>query len=320
MRKFLYLSPILFFCTPLPETVGRLQDVYLFSDYADLIKEPISAILGEEVLTPQPEKIFHLRYRPLSQFLNFSKFHTVLLVGTISDTLLEKFLGQNKAVVERDTYAFFLVQPEPERPEPKPHLFLFVAKDREGLKSGLMKYKERIRYSLEDRLSRLIHSLTYSRGENEKIATRLKEKYGFSIKVPKGFYLQEKYGAGNFIYLFAHYPDRSLFFYWAEQEREITPNEIILLRDSLTALYYDGDYVARKYTTYTQAKFLNRPAIKLQGVWQNDKEVIGGPFVSYAFNFQGRFYLIDGTLFNPGKKKLKNLLQLSVILSTFQVD
>jgi hypothetical protein len=313
---FFILSLLFFSCTPLPEVIGRLFDVYVLTNYPEAIKDTLSSLLEEEILTPQPEKMFRLRFRPLSQISVYSQFPNLFLVGTISDTILRDLIGLKREVVERETFAFFITKLEIKKSGSPSQFFIFVAKDREDLARGLRRYKERIRYSLENHLSERIYHLTYSQGENLKAKERIK-KYPFSLKIPKGFQISEKYVSGNFIYLFAHYPDRSIFIYWRDGERELNPEAIITLRDSLTYLYYDGDYVARKYTNYQETQFGGQPAIKLQGVWQNDKEIIGGPFVAYALNYQGRFYLIDGTLYNPGKKKLPNLLQLSVILSTF---
>jgi hypothetical protein len=59
--------------------------------------------------------------------------------------------------------------------------------------------------------------------------------------------------------------------------------------------------------------------LKIRGVWQNPKLVAGGPFVSYCFNYQNRFYYLDGMVFNPGKHKLDNQNQIDVILQTFEL-
>ncbi len=296
--------------------IGRLRDIYIFTDEREIIKETLSQILEEEILTPQPERLFRLRYKSLSQISNFPQFHTILLIGTLSDTIIRQFLGKNQEIVERDTFAFFVIKPEKKKREAKSQFFIFVARDKGLLNRGLVKYRERIKHSFENHLSELIYKLTYSRGGDEKLERRL-ERYGFRLEVPKGFLLKEEYAPNNFIYLFTHYPDRSIFIYWSAGEKRLSPNELITLRDSLTYLYYGGDYVERQYTRYSETKFLGNPAIKLQGIWQNDQAGIGGPFVAYAFNDRGRFYFIDGTLYNPGKRKLNNLLQLSVILSTF---
>ncbi|MBM3315986.1 DUF4837 family protein, partial [candidate division WOR-3 bacterium] len=63
--------------------------------------------------------------------------------------------------------------------------------------------------------------------------------------------------------------------------------------------------------------FMGGPCLRLRGVWQNPGEVIGGPFVSYSFSYQGRFFMLDGTLFNPGERKLDNLFQLEAVIRTF---
>jgi hypothetical protein len=64
-------------------------------------------------------------------------------------------------------------------------------------------------------------------------------------------------------------------------------------------------------------EFLGVPGLRLRGVWQNQRQVIGGPFVLYAFNYQERFFILDGMVFNPGQKKLSSLFQVEAIIRTF---
>jgi hypothetical protein len=38
--------------------------------------------------------------------------------------------------------------------------------------------------------------------------------------------------------------------------------------------------------------------------------------VNYTFNFRGRFYMVDGLVFNPGKMKLDALTQTEAVVRT----
>jgi hypothetical protein len=66
------------------------------------------------------------------------------------------------------------------------------------------------------------------------------------------------------------------------------------------------------------ATFQGQPAVKWEGIWQNEKYVIGGPFRAFACHRDGRSYLLIGQLFAPGQSKVYVLRQLEALLGTFR--
>ncbi len=315
--KLLIFILFLFSCSPLPPTIGKLREVIIFTEYENEIRDIISKILEKKVYTPQPESYFTIRYKNLASFPLLKDFSTLFLIGTISDEFISDLIGDKIEIVKKDTFGFFRLK---ELYGKNQQIFIFVSNDKNLLKEGLKRYEKRIFYSLLEHLYHLIHLYTYSIGIDKEKIKYLKENYSFAFKVPKRYFLKEEYKKENFIYLFTHYPDRSIFIYFDNKKRELIPKKIADLRDSLTIKFYNGDYILREYTYYETTYFLNQLSLKIMGVWQNDKDIIGGPFISYAFNYKDKFYLIDGTLFYPGEKKLNNLLQLEVILKTFEVE
>ncbi|MCS7249578.1 MAG: DUF4837 family protein [candidate division WOR-3 bacterium] len=317
MRKILISILLLFSCSPLPPTIGKLREVIIFTEYQNEIAEEISKILEKKVYTPQPESYFTIRYKPFSSFPLLKDFTTLFLIGTITDEFISDLVGDKIEIIKRDTFGFFRLKDLYTKNQ---QIFIFVSNNKNLLKEGLKRYEKRIFYSLLEHIYNLIHLYTYSIGIDKKKIKYLKENYRFTLKVPKKYILKEEYKDNNFIYLFTHYPDRSIFVYFDNKKRDLMPKKIADLRDSLTIKFYNGDYILREYTFAETTYFLNQVALKLIGVWQNDRDIIGGPFISYAFNYQDKFFLLDGTLFYPGEKKLNNLLQLDVILNTFEVE
>lgn len=316
MLRFFKLLPFFFFllCSPLPPTLGEFREVIVFTDYP--IEEVLEKILEKKVYTPQEEFYFKIKYKNLAAFPSLKNFSTLFLIGVLNDEFISDLLGDKIEMVKRDTFGLFRLKDLYSKNQT---ILIFVSSDKNLLPAGLKRYEKRIFNSLLEHLENLLTIYTYSQGIDEKKMEYLKKNYGFTFKIPKRYYLKEEYKKSNFIYLFTHYPDRSIFIYWEKNNRKLIPKEIADLRDSLTIMFYNGDYILREYTFAESTNFLGKSAIKITGVWQNDKEIIGGPFISYAFNYQDKFFLIDGTLFNPGEKKLSNLLQLDVILKTFLI-
>lgn len=313
--KKIYLFIPLFFCffckQVLPESVGRARDIIVVTPYKDSLEMEISFILEEVHYTPQPEKEYRVKYVPCDKFDAYSRFHTILVCLTPADSLYQVYFSSLRLL---DSFTLYRIDTLFAKDQV---ILLLLGKEVSSLKEGLRKYREKIKQIFKIRLLQRLYDYTYVEGFNREAMQHLR-KYGFNLKVPARFILIERYSSQHFVYLIAHEPDRNIFIYWEDKPREIDPGNLFYIRDSLTQIFYNGDYVERTLSVFKEWKFKNYKGYRLEGVWQNEKFTIGGPFVSYVFNTDNRFYFIDAIVFEPGKKKLSFLNQMEVILLTFQ--
>jgi hypothetical protein len=151
----------------------------------------------------------------------------------------------------------------------------------------------------------------------EDTARYLERKYGWSITAPDQFEVTED--AENRIILFRTVePARMILVHWIENfEGELNAEGSIALRDKLGWTVYDEDYVERDMTEATETTFLGREAIKMVGVWQNEKHMNGGPFRAFCFLEGDRLYLVDVLVYAPGLDKIPYLRELEAIALTF---
>jgi len=287
------LYAVLSCTTNLPTTLGRPRKLVLLTNYKSLIQDEIALILEQNIYTVQPEPEFVIRYEPLITADAFIKFHLIFFVGTIDEEPIASLVSKNKDKIEKDTFGLFSFN-EPWAKGQK--VMVFVAKNRDLLETGLIKYSARIRKTFQDYLLEYMKKITFERGYDQKQTKWLFDKFNCSVQVPNGFRIADKYENEGFLYLIAHNPDRNIFLYSDPQTQDLNPSKLIDFRDILTAKFYDSDYVYREMTKAETTLINNIWAIKLIGVWQNRKQTIGGPFVAYCFNYQERFYFIDGTL------------------------
>lgn len=294
--------------------LGRIREVTVASDWWSQVEPAVRQILQDTVFTPQPEPRFLLRVFSARQFENYRLLRTVFLIGTGEDTVIRVVLGAKLDSLPETGYGLFRI---PNAWADNQQLVIFAARHESLLVRGLEAYALRIRSTFWDIALRNVERAVYFRGRDQKKVDALTERYGFTLDVPREWYLKEDYADSGFIYLFAHYPDRSVFVFWHDSVRALLPELLVSLRETLAARYYDGDRVERNYVRAETIAFLGQPAVRLQGVWQNDKGAMGGPFVSYCFNHEGRFFLVDGQVFLPGKPKLDQLLQVEVIVRSF---
>lgn len=294
--------------------LGSIREVTVASDRWGSVEPVVREILQRRVPTPQPEPEFKLRVFTLDRFKTYSLFRTVFVIGTAQDAPIREILGDKLDSLPGGDYGMFKI---PNAWAGGQELVVFVGRGENLLVPGLRAYADRIRNTFQEIVLNHTARAIYHRGRNSRAEDSLSDRYSFTLDIPKSWYLKQEHADSGFIYLFGHYPDRGIFVYWENAERHLIPNSLPALRDGLTRMYYDGDFIEDSLVRADTIEFLAGPALRLHGIWQNEKETIGGPFVSYSFNHEGRFFMIDGLVYNPGKKKLDQVFQIEAIIRTF---
>jgi hypothetical protein len=94
--------------------------------------------------------------------------------------------------------------------------------------------------------------------------------------------------------------------------------EWLALRDSLLFAERNGDRVLAERAGAGPGDFQGEPCVLLEGIWQNERYLMGGPFRSYGLLRGKRYYLIDLSVYHPPAGKLPALRQLMAIATTFE--
>lgn len=148
-------------------------------------------------------------------------------------------------------------------------------------------------------------------------ARYLMREYGWSILAPNQFEVTED-ATNNIILLRAVEPARMILVHWIDDfQGELNAEGCVALRDKLAWTVYDQDYIEADMTETVESSFQGRKAIKIVGVWQNEKHMNGGPFRTYCFIDEGRFYLLDVLVYAPGIDKIPYMRELEAIALTF---
>jgi hypothetical protein len=298
---------------PMERLIGPLREVTVISAQWDEVEGTVRSILQEMVSTPQPEPEFKVRVGTAGRFDTYSKFRILFIIGTSRDTLIRQILGPRADSLSEGDFGLLKV--------PNPWLkgqfaLIFIARDTSKLVPGLEAYAARIRQTLREIILDQMAKAVYIEGVDKNPTEKLGTKHAFTIDVPRRWFLNEDHAAADFVYLYGHVPDRNVFVYWQDTTRALMPESLSALRDLLTGRFYDGDSIDPRFLQAETIPFLAGPCVRLSGVWRNNRDVIGGPFVNYSFNFQGRFYMADGLVFNPGKPKLDALTQTEAVIRT----
>jgi len=299
--------------SPVGRLIGPLREVTVISEQWDELEATVRSILQEPVPTPQPEPEFKVRVGTAGKFDTYSRFRIILLIGTVRDTLIRQILGPRIDSLSEGDFGLLKV-PNPWFKDQ--FALIFVAREDSKLVPGLQAYAGRIRQTLRAIILDQMAKAVYIEGVQKKYTEEFGRKYSFTIDVPYRWHVDEDGSGDGFVYVYGHVPDRNVFIHWQDTTWLLAPDSLANLRDRLTGRYYQGDSIDRRFLQAETIAFLAGPCVRLYGVWKNDRDVIGGPFVNYSFNFRGRFYMVDGLVFNPGKPKLDALTQAEAVVRT----
>jgi hypothetical protein len=160
----------------------------------------------------------------------------------------------------------------------------------------------------------------YVRGPNLKQSAALREKYGWSVEVPRPWQMTEK-PSERWVHFVKTQPDRHVSIYWADwSDSSFTAEYCIRLRRDLAWQHYDEDEVDDGRTSFSWREFQGRKALEITGTWVNWKHTAGGPFRTICFldEDQQRLYVIDLVTFAPDRPKFYVMTQLDIVAETFR--
>ncbi|MCR5645339.1 MAG: DUF4837 family protein [Bacteroidales bacterium] len=258
---------------------------------------------------PQPEALYKLTHINVSGFSDMFKKHKCLLIVEINPNL-------DKPVVEtgEDLWA------APQR------VMKIVAPDRASWCQVFNEQKEayKVMYDKVER-DRIMSVLRPSNDVN--ITQKIKEKMGFDITIPSGFFISkdepdfmwirkelEKNSFGIFIYTTPY-----------KDTLQLEMPSLVSLRDRMTQKYVPGPAQGSFMTTEKEdmppvvnyiSTFPTGFAAEMRGMWCLVGDYMAGPFISYTFpdNRTGNLVTLEGYVYYPNHDKRDDLLQLQSIL------
>ncbi len=290
------------------------------------IEIPLRNALEREVFTPNREKIYELMHGQPEMLSSYIYAKNLILVGTIggsseASNLIETLLTDEamKKVSGREAYIF-----EKENPWAFAQYLMVIASPGEPNAAEIIEKNSDIIFQFFEQASyERAQWLIYSGGREKDIEDALLNKHGISIELPIGFYMKEEDSLETFVTFVRKFPFRLISIGWSDTLfKTLSLEDACRKRDSLAARYLENDSVDRERTTGRQVDFLEQKAYKIEGIWENNEKVMGGPFRTYFFNdtLQKRSYIIDMHVFAPGKKKWFFLMELEAVAASFGTE
>ena len=317
-------------CQQKPISMGTIDKIIVLTDSTlwEHIEEDTRAALEQEIFTPQPEKIFNVDLKDPSLVGRLGRFPHLLFIGTLegegaSKKILENWVRPElRAKIEADSVFIFQKQDAKARNQ---LLVVLASKDLATLKKHLQQDKNVIFNLFNDHTANVVSHNMYRVNEKKELEKQLLEKHGWSVRVQHDFFVAMDSTDARFVWLRRMIPQREFFVYWepVDDPSLLSKEWMVENRARLGLEFYDGDYIYEDETIKVVEKivdFQGRYAIRLDGVWQNEKHMTGGPFRSFGFYNEddGRLYLIDCSIVAPGEKKWPYMRQVEAMAFTFK--
>jgi len=155
-------------------------------------------------------------------------------------------------------------------------------------------------------------------GEEKDLSAQVAREYGWTLRLLDGFYAAQD-PKRDFVKFNSADPVRLILVHWVDEKVPLDAASWDPLLSDILEVYNDGDFYMPSLTRSRSVQFQGRPALRWDGIWQNEKYVIGGPFMAFAFQRGDRSYLLIGQVFAPGSEKVPILRQVDAMLHTFEL-
>lgn len=297
------------------------RTVVVFADAIDWaeIEAPLREIFEEPIETPQMEALYNLRRESPEEFEFFSQFGMLLIVGTHDRVggalgLVKTQLGLDAVrgedawlLTQRDLWAH-------------PQLVgVLNAPNRVQLASRAAVQGPAIRAVYDAFVREVVASTLVYRSQVEE-ETRVAAETGIQMRIPRRWLLRD------------YDPELARVAIWKrnpEQDRQLLVQVVPgaapaglrercqVWRNRTVSEVYDGDWIRAEGLRVEETNLAGRWGVRLRGLWENHKHVMGGPFETWCVPLpeHGQTLMIDMAVYAPGESKMEGLRELQTLAS-----
>ena len=204
-------------CAQTPPSVGKSRDIVVISSTVD------TALVSRNIqiynYVPQRERMFYFLFAADTAIHAYNKFHTIFLYGSLEDEFMDLLLSQDaKQATISDTFNLFKLHDVWARNQ---LCVVLATSESRYIAQSIEKFSPLLKEILEENFYQRIKENYYSKGVDQKTKTAL-GTLGFTFDVGEAWLIDSTHRDDNFIYLHAHFPDRSIFFYTEEHKEAMT--------------------------------------------------------------------------------------------------
>ena len=327
----LYLFVFSFSCSGYKQRAKGVENqitVFTSEDDRPIIASAFESIFNRAVFTPEPEPYFELEYLNPSDFNQFKYNHNIIVVSlftpedTTGDNLVRSILPENQLdLVIQDKNKLFATRDFFARGQV---FAILAANDEDDLIHALQERGQWLYSQFDHALMERIQKHVFSSTEQKKLSKKLREDYGWYIRLQRDYTIINEKPEKNFVWLGRSFPYRWLSVQWMDNPRikSLDPQMVIELVQNYPDVFYKNVRFTGYYRQMEEVPLDRWTAWRVEGLWEHKSEARGGPFISYLFyeNTSNRIFHINCLIFNPGGKKVLLLRQMETMIQTFSVE
>lgn len=330
-RCLLPLLLVTFGCSEkkLVPAVGPFSDVYLFTEqgtrggllgeFIDTLTHPIQYVFEEE-------NEFDVYLRDQAQFPKNRDRKNILLYVRVDQrggllAQVQQLLG--KDALERARREGHVVYYKEDVFARDQDVYFLLAGNSEGEQMLLSRMAGALRDRLRESTRARLRDYLLSGRENKGGAKYLMQRYGFALRFPAEYHLLQERPELGAIEIHCEAPSRVLGVFW-DNDFGGAPTladslRLLAFRGDVADSLYGGDYLLAGSYRFSAVEQSGRPAVRLEGVWQNERDMTGGAFVTYFHWDERRHRLLalDLLLYAPGMAKHPYMRELEALGTTF---
>ncbi|MCD6501906.1 DUF4837 family protein [bacterium] len=321
-------------CDTPRDAVGSFSKIPVLIDVEELgrVGPALSNAVEVEIRTPRKEKIFKLEYIDSTKMARLINARTSIIAaslkspGPAGDFVRNALSDDAKKMVASGEYWLIAKKDLWARDQLTIIITAPTAEDLESrLDLGGSDIFKIINDSVNERVSQWLFGKAFAEGEKTELEDSIAAGYGFGIRVPRLWEWEKGAPKERFIWLRALEPERWVFVWWAplDSSMDFSVERWCHVRDSLCAIYYEGDRVSTKMPPETTGTSIGgRPAVQIRALWENKKTALGGPIVSFVLSdpITNRLYIVDGAVFAPAVRKEPYLRHVEIVCRSFRSD
>jgi hypothetical protein len=282
----------------------------------------LKTILEREIVTVQYEKAFEVKLITTGDAKSDRNRKNLILMDFLEprEDLAGSILGLASGDRQAMTGGELNLKTIEDRWAKGQAVMLIAAPTKQDLNRLLSEEADRVfRYVSDQVQARLNRSIFYG-GEQEAATARLAEKYGWSLRLPTGYEIDESYAGQRVVKILNDQPARMLTIYWEGGEWTDRESSCLERKRMLAYEYWDQIELVDETVQMNEGDFLGHECTVLTGNWENRRFTIGGIFVTYCFRCDkcGRKYVVDASVFAPGLDKLPLIREVKAVLASFR--
>ena len=287
--------------------------------------EMVNALQHELDFYTKTELQFRVRVVPAYLFEKEIPAKNMVIFGIVNQgkigSIIEQFIGPSGARgVLQGKYSVFKKMDSPVAGQ---LTIIVTGVSGEDLTLAAREQGAIIRGIIEDGNRERLRESMLKQGENSSLERHLKDRYGFSFRIPNVYKLDAERPEVPGISLINPEPPRVLSVSWKAFGKGTVSladsNELYEFRSDVSFKLFDKYVMRRDLARFSTTRLGAYEAVRMDGYWESSVEAAGGSFVCWfiADGVKSRIWLVDCLVYAPGRDKNELLREATAFAETF---